>query len=771
MDMSLKELQEYLRTPEVLESKTDAENIFSFVRYKEGTTRGNENVSHVTAFVLDFDLKDPLPEKDPQGQEKITEIIAQSSLNDHKHFWYTTFSFEPSRPNFRLILPLKEEITPDEYKKALPRIIASFKSHKPDTCSKAVAQVYFGPAINVNTTLPSEERFFHGSALNKPYMNIQDYLKAEIPLKEDTSTSAPQQSIFSCTRKQTSNASKDKQQERYQKALTYIDPDLPYDQWIQVGMSLYKEFGDSGFALWDRWSQKGNKYQYNQPNQMEAHWKSFCNTKIDGGALVNLAKEKGFHPKEIKEDKKVVYPNPTTEEVTNEPLEVVDDDPSSPEFEDEHYVFKDWGEFEKTDIYDLSHWPLLNWLNKQFLANCNPDRHELRLASIISIAGHILCRSYMCPKPLNMYVLAIMPTCSGKDLFLKVNETLLGHFNVASDEVGKIGSTQGLQKKLVETSGNIFNMIDEISELLKIMRSHGSANLEALKRDFKLLSSSKKKFKTDLIKGDEVQTLRQTFVSLYWTGTEHCFKYLSEDDFLSGLMGRFLFFFFNEEVDYGVDEDEIENVDNDVCLVDLEDLNAPTFQYNFGTKILYGEGVKSFYGRFRNLLNQKKRKLSSLDLRRPMFGRACEYAIKLATLTVNSQGMIDLPGMKWAVSVVIQSLKTGSYLTQTYYGLDYIAKDVLDIRIRIEELIKKAQKDNPKSGTKITLRTLSRSLRKLSRKRIEEALERLVMDGAIERHEAQNKRGSPTPLITLLRPASAKNYLFNNSHTQKGEMT
>ena len=165
MGMSLEELQEYLSIPEALKRKTDAQKIFSFVRYKQGTTRGNENVSHVTAIVLDFDFKTPIKGTMSgycDGIDYIQELIEASPFVKTKHFWYTTFSYRDEQPNFRLILPLAsaEEMTPDEYKQALPQIIVSFDSHQPDTCAKALAQVYFGPAVNSHAI---EKKFFHGS--------------------------------------------------------------------------------------------------------------------------------------------------------------------------------------------------------------------------------------------------------------------------------------------------------------------------------------------------------------------------------------------------------------------------------------------------------------------------------------------------------------------------------------------------------------------------------------------------------------------------------
>lgn len=73
--------------------------------------------------------------------------------------------------------------------------------------------------------------------------------------------------------------------------LSHINPDLPYDEWIAIGMSLKSEFGDSAFQLWDNWSSRGGKYK---PKNMYNHWRSFDNGGITIGTLCHYAKEAGY---------------------------------------------------------------------------------------------------------------------------------------------------------------------------------------------------------------------------------------------------------------------------------------------------------------------------------------------------------------------------------------------------------------------------------------------------------------------------------------------
>ncbi len=72
--------------------------------------------------------------------------------------------------------------------------------------------------------------------------------------------------------------------------LSYINPDIGYDEWIKVGMALQSE--GFGFSLWDTWSAGGSKYQ---AQSMASHWKSFkANSGVSFGTLVKMAQDGGW---------------------------------------------------------------------------------------------------------------------------------------------------------------------------------------------------------------------------------------------------------------------------------------------------------------------------------------------------------------------------------------------------------------------------------------------------------------------------------------------
>lgn len=76
-------------------------------------------------------------------------------------------------------------------------------------------------------------------------------------------------------------------------ALMFIDPDIEYDRWIEIGQALHTSFGSQGRDLWEQWSSCGTKF--NGSKDIEIHWKSFKENKgVSIGTLFHIAKEFGY---------------------------------------------------------------------------------------------------------------------------------------------------------------------------------------------------------------------------------------------------------------------------------------------------------------------------------------------------------------------------------------------------------------------------------------------------------------------------------------------
>ena len=74
--------------------------------------------------------------------------------------------------------------------------------------------------------------------------------------------------------------------------LSYIDPSCARDEWLQIGMALRSEYGDTACGLWHDWSAR-SATKYNQRDAQTA-WRSFNGYGIGIGTLVHKAKQGGY---------------------------------------------------------------------------------------------------------------------------------------------------------------------------------------------------------------------------------------------------------------------------------------------------------------------------------------------------------------------------------------------------------------------------------------------------------------------------------------------
>ena len=98
--------------------------------------------------------------------------------------------------------------------------------------------------------------------------------------------------------------------EQIRTALPYIASD-DRDTWIKVGMALHSELGNSGFCLWDEWSQSADSY-----NQRDAEsvWNSFSSDGSVGiGSLFHFAQKSGWQWE---------GPSPSQEEIAQQKADI-----------------------------------------------------------------------------------------------------------------------------------------------------------------------------------------------------------------------------------------------------------------------------------------------------------------------------------------------------------------------------------------------------------------------------------------------------------------
>ena len=81
--------------------------------------------------------------------------------------------------------------------------------------------------------------------------------------------------------------------ELVEEAVAHIpNDDLPYDDWIKVGLALYAALGPDGRDLWEGWSARADK---NDPEYTAEKWDSFAGVRsVTAGTLFWLARQNGW---------------------------------------------------------------------------------------------------------------------------------------------------------------------------------------------------------------------------------------------------------------------------------------------------------------------------------------------------------------------------------------------------------------------------------------------------------------------------------------------
>lgn len=78
---------------------------------------------------------------------------------------------------------------------------------------------------------------------------------------------------------------------RMSDALGFVPPD-DRDTWVKMGMAIKSEVGDTGFDLWNVWSQQAHSYKSSDARNV---WKSIrADGKVTVGTLFHEAKENGW---------------------------------------------------------------------------------------------------------------------------------------------------------------------------------------------------------------------------------------------------------------------------------------------------------------------------------------------------------------------------------------------------------------------------------------------------------------------------------------------
>lgn len=406
-------------------------------------------------------------------------------------------------------------------------------------------------------------------------------------------------------------------------------------------------------------------------------------------------------------------------------------------------VFVDWGEFEYKDIHDVSFCPFLDRIDSVFAKLCDANRREMKLGAVLSVASHLLREVYHCPANINLFIMSFMPTGTGKERYIQTIASIMEVFNCGSHVFSDMDSYQGFFNKLKMNDGSGFSLIDEISETFKgLMSTRANIKLEQVKKAIKIISTGGTLY-SHVSAQKDIEVIKDAFLSIFWSGTEHAFKHLQAHDFHSGMLGRFMFFLLKEEKkEYtGIrGREEHEKADIKISAKTIEQFWPLDMTFNFGDKINFPDFFYEWSDAFANLLDEKQVIIGgSEEMRSSLLVRAVHNMKKVATLTCHSKGVVSEQGIRWATGVVIHSLKNAVYLTDKHFDKNKMLPDIK----RITQALLSLPLEKP--DNKVSRRSLTRKssiYHHISRKRIEVVLKQLSDEGKIEEVQEPNSRSN-----------------------------
>lgn len=229
--------------------------------------------------------------------------------------------------------------------------------------------------------------------------------------------------------------------------LSFISPDIGYDEWIKVGMALQSE--GFGFNIWDNWS-RGSSSKY-QAQNMAGHWKSFKpHHGVSFGTLVKMAQDGGW-----------MRVSDKTEILTSQ-----------------INILKDTKQPEKSIIKDIKFTGLIGDTINDILATSQKPQPELATLNVLAALGAVYGRRYSSPMDTrtNLYTVGVASTGSGKDHSRKYIKNLMLRAKMESiigDDT--IVSGAGLLKSISQKPSQVMH-VDEFGMVLSEIKNKNAAN-------------------------------------------------------------------------------------------------------------------------------------------------------------------------------------------------------------------------------------------------------------------------------------------------------
>lgn len=242
--------------------------------------------------------------------------------------------------------------------------------------------------------------------------------------------------------------------ESVQSMLDCLLPDMPYDDWLNVGFALHE--GGFSLSLWDSWSRNGQKYQ---SDDCEKRWQKFNpQSGITIGTLVDMARNNGWNPPAY--ERPLVSTSLVDELVEKIQYKKIKEIP----------VFKP--EFDPLEIPGL-----IGDTVRYITETSIRPQPMLALLNVLSFCGSVFGRRYATPLDTrtNVYIVGIADTGAGKDHSRKVigkiaKLAMLSNFLGGNAIRSDTGMVRGLSNNCCQLL-----MLDEFGKMLQALTDKNSS--------------------------------------------------------------------------------------------------------------------------------------------------------------------------------------------------------------------------------------------------------------------------------------------------------
>lgn len=434
-------------------------------------------------------------------------------------------------------------------------------------------------------------------------------------------------------------------------AISFLNPDCDYEEWLEIGMALKDGYGHQGFDVWDNWSRGGSKYPKAGSRELLNKFNSFQRSGITKATLFHKAQLCGYK-KEY--EQQPIINNFTIPLIERLKLEAT---PSGAKerLEEGFPLHLCRG---ATGLVGL----VQDWIENSAMF----PQPALALGAAISAVGIMYAHKVEgeTGSRTNMYCLGVAPSGSGKEHPRKAVDALLDKTGYSEAIGGDPASSTGLLKSLQNGNGKRIVQIDEFGRVLKGMNSkNASAHASGLPTVMmKLFSSaSGKYFGTEYANHDgkmNRQDIEQPCLCIHAsTVPEHLYQAMTGTDAIDGFLSRWLIFenkgypdFASKKyslgevpqpiIDWIEDFKQLTNVDGNLAMFGIKPKTIP-----------FDDEAREMANDFcRSMRKRAQEKQEAGDSTYAIWTRTFEHATKLA-LVGQENGIINAKVMKWALEV------------------------------------------------------------------------------------------------------------------------